>query len=247
MQAVHRSILLAVVSTFAVASVALAATGTKSPKTTLVQAVNRTDRLASFKYAMDIAVKRRGLPAAHMRVHGIHSRGELFVHLQQVIANVKGPRQSALLDGAFLYEGSPNGVAIAGRIHWLRVPSSTHGPVDAMHTFSPSPLLRVLDEYSHARMRAPRGVYRGVVAYDDPIVRTALSSLADGIEFRDVRFTSMIGNDGYVHTIRVTGRTADGSRTLDVSAHLYAFGHPFTLRPPGEGTFLDKKLLGLAE
>ena len=251
MQAMHRSILLAVVATFAVASVALAATGGKSPKTTLVQAVGNTDRVSTFKYAMDIAIDRRGLPAAHLRVHGIHTRSELFVHLQEVIANVRGPHQSALLDGSFLYEGVPNGVPIAGRIRWLRMPvprvGSSSPEVDALHTFSPAPLLRVLDEFSRGRTRAPRGLYRGSVAFDDPIVRTALSSLAGGIEFRDVRFTSTVGGDGYVHTIRVTGKTADDSRTLSVTAHLYAFGRPFTLAPPGEGTFLDKKLLGLAE
>ncbi|MBV8066181.1 MAG: hypothetical protein JOY73_11695 [Actinobacteria bacterium] len=246
MQAMHRSLLLAIVSTFAVASVALAATGGKAPKTTLVQAVGNTDRAPTFEYAMDISVQRRGLPAAHLRVRGIHARGEQFVHLQEVVAKAKGPHESALVDGAFLYEGSPNGVAVTGRIRWLRVPASPSA-VDAVHVFSPSPLLRVLDEYSLGKTRAPRGLYRGSVAYDDPIVLTALSSLAGGIEFRDVRFTSTVGGDGYVHTVRITGRTADGSRTLDVTAHLYAFGRPFSVAPPGEGTFLDKNLLGLAE
>ena len=71
--------------------------------------------------------------------------------------------------------------------------------------------------------------------------------MAGGIEFRDIRFTTTVGGDGYVHAIRVSGRTADRSRSITVTAHLYAFGRPMTLTPPGEGTFLDQKLLGLAE
>lgn len=253
----RRSLLLGFVSTFAVASVALAATGGKAPKATLVQAVDNTNHASTLRYVMDIAVTRARYPALRLHVQGTRGRGALFVRLQQtstVLADgtaVHGPHQSVFIDGPFLYEGSPNGVAVLGHIRWLRIPLARLGSgskvVSTVHNLSPAPLLRLLDEWSRAHMRTRTGAFRGTVAYDDPIVLTALSGLTGGIEFRDVQFAAKIGNDGYVHTIAVTGRTADRSRTLHVSAHLYAFGRPVRLTPPGEGTFMDQKLLSLAE
>jgi hypothetical protein len=253
----RRSLLLGFVSTFAVASVALAATGGKAPKATLVQAVSQTSRASTMRYVLDIAITRAHYPAMRLQVHGTRGRGALFIHVQQfstVLADgtaVPGPHQSALIDGPFLYEGSPNGVAVLGHIRWLRVPLARLGPgskvVATVHSLSPAPLLRLLDEWSHARMRSPNGIFHGSVAYDDPIVLAALSGLTGGIEFRNVRFWARIGNDGYVHSIHVTGRTADGSRMLNVTARLFAFGRPVRLIPPGEGTFMDQKTLSLAE
>ena len=253
----RRSLVLAFVPIFAVSSVALAATGTKTPKVTLVQAVSRTDKAQSLRYVLDISVARRAHPATELRVKGVQSRGSLFVHVKELAAvladgtAVPGPQQSALLDGPFLYEGSPNGVAIDGKIRWLRVPVARIGSkasaITAMRNLSPAPLLRVLDEWSKAKTRAPKGVFHGTVAYDDRIVQTALSGLGGGVQFRDVWFTARVGADGYVHTIRVSGRTADGVRKLSVYVRLSAFGQPVHLTPPGEGTFMDQKTLTLAE
>jgi hypothetical protein len=253
----RRSLLLAFVSTFAVASVALAATGGKIPRSTLAQAVDRTSHASSLRYTMVIAVTRKRYPAMQLRIRGTRTTGSLFVHVKSfsmVLADgtaLPGPQQSALLDGPFLYEGSPNGVAVQGTIRWLRIPVArigTRAPaISAIHNMSPAPLLRMLDEWTHVRTRAPHGVFHGSVAYDDPVVLTALSGMTGGIEFRDVAFTARIGDDGFVHSIVVTGRTADGSKTLHANVHMYGFERPVRIKIPGEGTFMDQKLLYLAE
>ena len=116
-----------------------------------------------------------------------------------------------------------------------------------MHNLSPAPLLRIVDEWSHARTRSPHGVFRGTVAYDDPVVLVALSGMTGGIQFRDVSFTARIGDDGFVHSITLTGRTADGSRTLRASVKMYGFGRPVRVSIPGQGTFMDQKSLALAD
>jgi hypothetical protein len=252
----RRPLLLAFVSTFSVASVALAATEAKAPRSTLGQAVFRTSHAASLRYAMVISVARRHYPATELRIRGTRTTGLLFVHVKAfstVLADgtaLPGPQQSALIDGSFLYEGSPNGVAVAGKIRWLRVPVARLGTskaITTMQNLSPAPILRLLDEWSKVRTRAPHGVFRGSVAYDDPIVLAALSGMTGGIEFRNVAFTARIGDDGYVHAVTVRGKTADGSRTLLVTVRMFGFGRPVHVSIPGEGTFMDQKLLGLAE
>jgi hypothetical protein len=145
----RKSLLLAFVSTFAVASVALAATGDKAPKSTLVQAVDHTNRAPSLRYALDISITRPGSPAMSLHVHGIRGRDSLFIHVKAMAGALAGPQQSAMLAGPFLYEGSPNGVAIAGKVRWLRLPIARIGsrarPIETMHNLSPAPLLHVLD------------------------------------------------------------------------------------------------------
>jgi hypothetical protein len=253
----HRSILLAVVSIFVVASVALAASDEKAPEATLAQAVGQTNEVGSFRYGMTIAIARRHYPAVELEVRGARGPGSLFVHVKaisSVLAGgtpVPGPQQSVFLDGPFLYEGAPNGIAVYGKVRWLRVPVAKLSPsskaLTSMRNLSPAPLLRLLDESSLARRRAPQGRYHGTVAYDDPIVHTAVSGMTGGVEFRDVRYSARVGADGFVHSIRVTGRTADGSRTLEIYARLYAFGLRVDRKPPAEGTFMDQELLNLAE
>lgn len=248
----RRSLLLAFVSTFAVASVALAATGGKAPKATLVQAVANTNRVPTLRYMMDVSISRADSPAVRLHVNGTRGANSLFVHVQQMSSSaLPGPSQSALIDGPFLYEGSPNGVAVLGHIRWVRAPLARLGPgakvVSTVHNLSPAPMLRLLDEWTHARSRSANGFFHGTVAYDDPIVLTALSGLTGGVEFRNLWFSARIGEDGYVHSILVTGRTADGSRTLRVVVLLYAFGRPVRLTPPAEGTFMDQKSQALAE
>jgi hypothetical protein len=247
----RKSLLLAFVSMFAVASVALAATGGKAPPTTLVQAVDRTNHAPSLRYVLDITVTRPRAPVMSLHVRGMRGQGSLFIHLQALADSTPGPQQSVLIDGPFLYEGAPNGIAIGGKVRWLRFPIARIGaearPIQTMHNLSPAPLLRLLDEWSGGKRRSTTGAFHGRVAYDDPIVQTALAGMTGGIQFRDVHFSARVGADGYVHTISVSGRTADGTRTLSVTAHLYAFGRPVNPRTPREGTFVDQKLIGLAE
>jgi hypothetical protein len=253
----RRSLLLAIVSSLVIASVALAATDETKQTKTLVQAIRQTRSTGSYRYVMTIAVVRRRYPTVALHIRGVQGPRSLFVHVRAVSSvvgggtQVPGPQQSAFLDGPFLYEGAPNGVAVYGKIRWLRVPvsslSQTSKALTSMRNLSLAPLLHVLGESSRARLHAPRGRFSGRVAYDDPIVHTAISGMGGGTEFRDVRYSANVGGDGYVHTIRVTGKTADGSRVLTIKARLYGFGIRVDLTPPAEGTFLDQKLLSLAE
>jgi hypothetical protein len=220
-------------------------------------AVAKTSRAASLRYVMDIAVLRRRYPATVLHVTGARGPGALYVHvksLAEVLADgtqIPGPSQSAMLDGPFLYEGAPNGIAINGGIRWLRVPVAhlgrAAGALAAMRNLGPTPLFRVLQESSLAHVRARDGIFKGTVAYDDPVVRTALTGMTGGIEFRGLRFEATVGADGYIHVIKMTGRTADGSKALSVSVRLYAFGLPVRLTPPPEGAFMDQKSFLLAD
>jgi hypothetical protein len=247
----RRSILLALVSIFAVASAALAAAEASAPRATLLQAVSHTDRVGSFRYVMTIAIARAEGPAAELQIHGTRAPHLLFVHVNATSSTAAGQQQSVLLDGPFLYERAPNGITVYGKIRWLRIPVSSLSPsseaLTAVRNLSPEPLLRLLDESSSARKRAAQGLYHGRLAYDDATVHAALSGMTGGIEFRDVHYSARVGRGGFVDTVHVTGRTADGSRVLTIHARLYAFGIKVDPKPPAEGTFMDRKLLDLAE
>src|ERR1051326_2494860 len=81
----RRSLLLAFVSTFAVASVALAATGGKEPKeptATLVEAVSRTNHASSVHYVMEIAVAHAHHRSLKLDVRGARGNGSLFIHVR---------------------------------------------------------------------------------------------------------------------------------------------------------------------
>lgn len=244
---------VSVLATMSAASAAVAAT----PDVSLVQAVNRTERAPTFRYVMTVSVARTNHAAVMLHIEGARSRTALTVHVQELSAAlpngvaVPGPQQSALIDGPFLYEGAPNGIAVYGKIRWLRLPVARIGPqapaLSAVRDLSPAPLMRLLDEWRHAKASSANGWFRGSVAYDDPIVLTALSGITHGIEFRDIHFAAHAGTEGYLHTISVTGRTADGLRTLRVDARLFAFGQPVRVKIPAEGTFMDQKLLDLEE
>lgn len=248
--------MLAFVSALAVASAAMAATPA-APDVSLVQTVHSTDGVSTLRYVMTISIARKQQPTLRLLVRGTRSRTSLAIHVQESArdaadgVSVPGPHQSAIIDGPFLYEGAPNGAAVDGSIRWLRVPVARIGQsapaLSNVRNLSPAPLLRLLDEWTHAKTRSADGWFRGAIAYDDPIVLAALSGMTGGVEFRDIRFSAHADKDGYLHTIRVTGRTADGMRALTVDARLYAFGWPVRVKVPGEGTFMDQKLLDLEE
>jgi hypothetical protein len=87
-----------------------------------------------------------------------------------------------------------------------------------------------------------RGVFAGTVAYDDPVVRTALRDLAAGFEFRGLRLRVVVGRDGLIHSLHLTGRTADGKTALSLRARLFGFDTPVHVKPPAPGTFMDPAL-----
>jgi hypothetical protein len=252
-----RSIALGMAAALLAASVALAGGGRSAREVVLARAVDKTVHAASMRYVMDIAVIRRRYPATVLHIDGTRGTGQFLVHVKAlavVLADgtqIQGPEQSAMIDGPFLYEGAPSGVTVNGSIRWLRVPLATLGTASktlaAMRNLSPAPLFHVLDESPLARTRTHTGVFRGTVAYDDRIVRTALTAMTGGIEFRSLHFEARVGDDGLVHRIKMTGRTADGTRSLSVSVRLYAFGRPVNLTPPAAGTFMDEKSLVLAD
>jgi hypothetical protein len=228
----------------AASPIAFAATrGDAARKRDLPQALARTSTVSSLHYTLHVRIRKDGKPLA-LRVRGESDAGRVSLHLATA-----GMTGAALLDGAFLYEEAPNGIAVFDKVRWLRLTVARLSPasqeMSAVRALTPAPLMRVIRE---ARLVAssPRE-YRGVVRYDDPIVRTALRRLTGDLEFRRLRLTVSLGRDRRVHHVLLTGRTADGSATLALSAHLFGFGRPLHVVPPKPGTFMDEQLAQLAE
>jgi hypothetical protein len=239
---------------FTALSSALAATGgDAAPKPGLHDAIARTVQARSVHYAVHVRIHRGDTPLA------LHIRGQADPHTISVRlrmgdmrlpdgSTVPGPTAAALLDGPFLYERAPSSLVVQGGIRWLRLtvdllPAQSED-LKAVHSMTPSPLLRVLLE---AHMwQAGQRLYRGTVAYDDPVVRTALARLTGEIEFRRLQLSVFVGRDGMLHRFVLTGRTADGRTTLSLAARFYGFGTPVHVAPPAPGTFMDEQLAQLA-
>jgi hypothetical protein len=238
-------------------SVAFAATGhTTKPRTvSLAQAAARTAHVPYQRYAVDLKIVKNAMP------HVLHARsavapGTISVHLElgEVTRSdgtiVPASETEGLIYGPFLYERIPDGLSV-GSIAWLRISipslSRAHPALRGMHGMTAMPLLHVLGEArAHALTRDAR-IFRGTVAYDDPIVVTALKTLTAGLQFRDLRVTAWIGKDGLVHGVRLTGHTVDHTSTLLVTARLFAFGRAVHVTPPAEGTFMDEEIQQLAD
>jgi hypothetical protein len=228
----------------AASSIAFAAArGDAASKAELPDALAHTSHVPSLRYAFQVRIRKSGVPLA------LHVRGQSDARTISVHLATSGMTGAALLDGPFLYEEAPNGVAVFGKVRWLRLTvarlPATSPELNVVHALSPAPLLRVI---AASRLSAgSRHEYRGTVAYDDPAVRNGLSRLTGGIEFRSLKLTVTLGRDRLVHRLRLTGRTADGSSTLDLSARLFAFGKPVHVSPPKPGTFMDDQLEQLSE
>jgi len=246
-----------VIALLGAASVALAAKGGERARvSSLTEAVSKTIQASSLRYAFDVRIVREGKPTV-MHVSGAWAGSTISVRVRmgdQKLPDgtiVPGPDGAELLDGPFLYERAPSFIVVLGTIKWLRVAvaslSPGSGALQSLHQLTPSPLLRVLNE-AHAAPTTPAAtLFRGPVAYDDPIVVAALAPLSGGVQFRDLHVSASIGADRLVHGIVIAGRTADGKTTLRIGASLYAFGKPLQVTPPAEGTFIDKQLLSLSE
>jgi hypothetical protein len=113
--------------------------------------------------------------------------------------------------------------------------------MSTLRSLTPSPLLRIVGE-AKLRPRAGAGVFAGTVAYDDPVVRTALRDLANGYEFRDLHLRVVVGRDGLIHRLLLVGHSPDRQTTFVLRAQLYAFGKPVGIMPPAPGTFMDPRL-----
>lgn len=234
---------------------AFAATGGTAarPATSYADAAKRTLRAPSHRFAVDVKVTKDAQPVT-MHVRGASAPDALEIRLKMDDAKlsdgsvVPGMNGAILIDGPFLYERAPRGMTL-GKVRWLRLHLADLSPSDPnlrnIHDLTARSLLQVLDQ---ARMRptGDPGVYTGRLAYDNPIVRNRLGSLTGDIEFRHLRATVLVGTDGRVHRVRITGRTADGSAMLRLQAYLYAFGLPVKVKPPAQDAFLDPKREQLA-
>jgi hypothetical protein len=217
------------------------ARGTAAPKPGIRLAVARTAHVHSLRYAFRVGIHEYGVPLA------LHVRGQSDAHTISVHLATAGLSAAELLDGPFLYEQAPQGMAVYGKWRWLRM-NVTHLPptseaIEVVHALTPEPLLRVI---AHARLHGDGSIFRGTVAYFDPVVRDALTKLTGGIEFRGLRLTVNVARDGLIHAVRITGKTADRSSSFVLVARLYGFGRPVHVSPPKPGTFIDRQLVQLS-
>jgi hypothetical protein len=238
----RRSALVALLALVAALSTAFAADRSDAapPRATLAEALVRTTHTASLRFAYHVGIREFGIPLT------LHVRGQSDRHTISVHLATAGLSAQEVLVGPFLYEQAPNGMVVNGKWRWLRVNVSglrAGAPAIAvMHALTAEPLLRVVGT---ARLAGEGSIFHGGVRYDDPVVRAALSRLTGGIEFRGLRLTVRVGEDGRIHRIRLTGKTADRSSSFLLSARLFAFNRPVHVSPPKPGTFLDKQLAHL--
>lgn len=229
--------------------------GGKTAGVDLRHAAAATARASSVHYTFVVRLQKKEQPLV-LHISGGSSRTATAVRLRLADLTLSdgttmpGATGAVMLSSPFLYERAPDGVAVYGNIRWLRLHvlgKSPHSQVmSTVRSMTPSPLLRIIGE---ARLHAvsTSGSFAGTVAYDDPVVQTALHTLGGGIEFRNLRVFVKVGKqDGLIHRVQLTGRTADGKTKLALRARLYGFGAPVTVVPPKPGTFMDQQLDQLA-
>lgn len=203
--------------------------------------VSRTATAPSVHYRVLVTLTQAHQPKT-LQIVGGATHDELVAHL------ALGTQSASIMrDPHFVYEGAPHGIVVLGKIHWLRLRIDgmpQHSQVfSTLRSLTPSPLLSVVSE---AKLQpAGAGVFAGPVAYDDPVVRTALHQLGGGFEFRGLHVRIVVGKDGRIHHFLLTGRTADGSTSLSLHARLFGFGAPVRVQPPKPGTFMDPDLAKL--
>jgi hypothetical protein len=250
---VRRIALIACLAGLSAASVAFAATGgTAARHVSLGDAARRTMLVSTQRFAVDVHIAKDRQPLT-LRVRGASAPSSLSVKMKmddlQLPDGTVAPGMdgAVLIDGPFLYERAPRGMAV-GNVRWLRQRladlSPASGELRTIHNLTSRTLLQVLFE---ARMhRTGSRMFRGTLAYDDAAVRRGLGSFTGNIEFRGLHVTAWVGNDRLVHRLRLTGRTADRSAALRLEARLFAFGRPVRVRPPAQGAFFDAKREQLA-
>jgi hypothetical protein len=239
----RRTALMLAAALFAALSIACAAAGGRAAeKPGLADALTRTSHLASLHYAVHIGIRENGRPFA------LHIRGQSDAHTVSVHFKSHGMSGGELVYGPFLYEQAPDGIAVYGTVRWLRT-SLVRLPANSrelamLRALKIGPLLAVV---ARGQLRGnTAGIFRGPVAYDDPVVRDSLAQLTGGLEFRALRLTVHVQR-GLIERLRLTGKTADGSSTFSLAAHLFDFNRPLHVVPPKPGTFMDLELEQLSE
>jgi hypothetical protein len=219
---------------------AFAASGGDGGRAVDIKTANaQTIAAKSVHYAVDVTLAKAEHPMT-LRIRGGASDDRMAVHL--TLGSTDG---RIMISKPFLYEKAPSSMQVFGDIHWLRLQMSglsQHGQMlSTLRALTPTPLLHLIGE-AKLRPTGKRGIWAGPVAYDDPIVRASLRDLGNGLEFRTLRLRVVVGKDGLVHRVRLTGRTADGKTTLNLRARLFSFGKPVSVTPPPPGTFIDPQL-----
>lgn len=231
---------LVAAASFAGAFAFAAAGGSKDRVVADVQTANaKTAKAASVHYHVAITLKKSSMPMT-LHIRGASSPGRLLAKLA-----LGAQTGTIMLDSNFLYETAPKGIVVLGNFSWLRMDVGRLSPqsevMSTLRSLTPSPLLHIVAEAKlHALAR--RDVFAGSVAYDDPVVRTALKDLANGYEFRQLRLRVVVGRDGLIHRLLLEGRSADHKTTFVLRARLFGFGTPVKITPPAPGTFMDPQL-----
>jgi len=231
---------LVAAASFAGAFAFAAAGGNNDRVVADVQAANaQTAKARSVHYHVAITLKKARAPMT-LHIRGASSQGRLLAKL--ALGSQTG---TIMLDSNFLYESAPKGIVVLGNFSWLRMDVGRLSPrsqtMATLRSLTPSPLLHIVAEAKlHALAR--RDVFAGSVAYDDPVVRTALKDLANGYEFRELHLRVVVGRDGLIHRLLLLGRSADHKTTFVLRARLFGFGTPVKITPPAPGTFMDPQL-----
>jgi hypothetical protein len=244
----------ALIGSIAIALVAVAATvvprvGHAAQPLSLAAAANRTLAVQTQRFATDVEVARSNQRLT-LHVRGVTAPGTTAVHVllearDVGTASVPLASGAALLDGPFFYVHAPSGVVVNGTVRWLRTRIAALPPaapaIRTLHAMTSEPLLNLLTVTHTTALAVASGVYRGTVQYDDPVVVAALDQLTNRTQFRDLQVTAVVGADGLVHRLRLTGRTADGRAKLRLDARLYSFGRPVQVAQPPQRAFLDQQ------
>ena len=231
---------LVAAASFAGAFAFAAAGGNKDRVLADVQAANaKTAKAKSVHYQVAITLKKSRTPLT-LHIRGASQPGRLFAKL--ALGTQTG---TIMLDSNFLYESAPKGIVVLGNFSWLRMDVGRLSPrsqtMSSLRSLTPSPLLHIVAE-AKLHALAQHGVFVGTVAYDDPVVRTALRDLANGYEFRELHLRVAVGRDGLIHRLLLEGRSADHKTTFALRARLFGFGTPVKLTLPAPGTFMDPRL-----
>jgi len=248
----RRGFAIAAAAALTAASVAFAATGGGEAARTpgLSAAIARTQQASSERYKIHVRLERDGQPLSlHIRGQASPSTISLRMRMGDVRlpdgTRIPGPNGAALLDGPFLYERAPSALALYGGVHWLRLSVRNLAPssqdMKAVNAMTPRPILLALAAARVAPAAADARVFHGTLPYDDPAVRVGLAKLTGSLEFRHLRISAFVGDDGLVHRVVLTGRTPDGRTTISLRARLYGFGAAVHVTPPKPGTFIDDR------
>jgi hypothetical protein len=240
---VAAAILIVVSLTFA-----FARGGHAAPSRGVADAVTRTEQASSQKFAIDVRITRDSMPLT-LHIHGQASASTVSLRLKLGDLHladgtvVPGPDGALIIDGPFLYERAPSNVGLQGNVKWLRLRLDDLGKwqddLDTVRSMLPARILHVVDAAGFAPAAEDAHVFHGRVPYDHPSMRR-LAKLTRNTEFRNVQVAATVGDDGLVHRIVLTGRTADGASTFSLRAHLFAFGKALHVTPPAPGTFTDE-------